>query len=431
MKILIKNVRVVDTIDDYPESCDVMIHDGVVVQIGEKLECKAYNVIDGRGLTAMPGLVDMHCHLREPGFEHKETVRTGTMAAAKGGYTTICCMPNTKPVIDSEDSLMMLKYIINRDAAVNVLPIAAITVNQKGEHLTDMQRLKTLGAIAFSDDGQPVSSSSLMLEALKTAKENELLLIDHCEEHRIVNDGVINQGKKAMELGLKGIMNESEELPIERDMMLAEEAGHKIHIAHVSTGGSAEIIRAAKARGAKVTCEATPHHLALSEDIIKPGFTDCKVNPPLRTKADINAIKEALRDGTIDSIATDHAPHHSDEKGSDFYNAPFGISGIETAFSVCFTELVDSGLLSLKELLIKMSLNPSRILGINKGRLAVGYDADIVLADLDKIITIDKADLYSKGKNTPFHGKSFKGEVVYTIVNGQIAYKRGSKNDNR
>lgn len=431
MKLLIRNVRVVDAITDYPDICDVFIKDGIIIDIGEVLNYKADQIIDAYGLTAMPGFVDMHCHLREPGFEHKETVKTGTMAAAKGGYTTICCMPNTKPVIDSEASLLALKSIINEDAVVNVLPIAAISINQKSEHLTDMPKLKALGAIAFSDDGQPVSNSKLMLEALETAKENDLLLIDHCEDHNLVKGGVINQGRKAKELGLKEISNESEEVPVARDVMLAKEVGYKVHIAHVSTKGSTEIIRNAKAQGVMITCEATPHHIALSDENIRPGFTDCKVNPPLRSSKDVEAIKQALKDGTIDVIATDHAPHHKDEKDSDFYKAPFGISGIETAFSVCYTELVEPGMLSLKGLVEKMSLNPSRILGINKGSLKVGQTADLTIADLNKTLNIDKESFYSMGKNTPFHGRSCKGEVIYTIVNGNVAYKKEEKDDSR
>jgi dihydroorotase len=427
MKILIKNVKAVDAAADYPGFVDVLIQDGVISDIGMQLDCRADQTIDAEGLTALPGFVDMHCHLREPGLEHKETVESGSRAAAKGGYTTICCMPNTKPVIDSEAALSALKNIIANDAAVNVLPIAAISINQKSESLTDMPKLKAMGAIAFSDDGQPVSNSGLMTAALETAKENGLLLIDHCEDHSLVKGGVINQGRKAEELGLKGISNESEELPIARDVKLAKEIGYKVHIAHVSTKGSVEIIRRAKAQGSMVTCEATPHHISLSEEIIKPGFTDCKVNPPLRSAEDVEAVKQGVKDGTIDAIATDHAPHHADEKGSDFNKAPFGISGIETAFSVCYTELVEAGLLSLKELAAKMSLNPSRILGINKGRLAVGYAADITIVDLNKTIIIDKENFYSKGKNTPFHGRSYKGEVIYTIVNGKVAYKKEEK----
>ncbi|MDF2590685.1 MAG: dihydroorotase [Clostridia bacterium] len=424
MKILIKKASIVDAAVDYPKYSDILVVDGIVTQIGHEIEVEADKVINGDGLAALPGFVDMHNHLREPGFEYKETVSSGTKAAARGGYTTICCMPNTKPVIDNEETLKILLDIINIDAVVNVLPIAAVSIGQQSQQLTEMKTLKTLGAIAFSDDGQPVSNNRVMLEALLSAKENGALIIDHCEDHSLVNGGVINKGSKAQELDLVGISNLSEELPVVRDIMLAAEADYKIHIAHVSTRGTVDIIREAKKRGVKVTCEVTPHHIALSDDMIRAGYTDCKVNPPLRSIEDVQAMKLALKDGTIDTIATDHAPHHETEKGNDFNKAANGISGIETSFSVCYTELVETGILSLKELVAKMSYNPSQLLGINKGRVAVGEIADITIVDLNKVNKIDKNTFLSKGKNTPFHGRSYKGEVVYTIVKGEIIYNR-------
>ncbi|MDF2532202.1 MAG: dihydroorotase [Clostridia bacterium] len=423
MNILIKKASIVDAIDSYPQDSDILIVDGIIVQIGVGIDVEADQIIDGRGLTLLPGLVDMHCHLREPGFEYKETVASGTNAAAKGGYTTICCMPNTKPVIDHEDMLNNLLEIIKKDAVVHVLPIAAVSIGQQSQSLTDMKKLKELGAIAFSDDGQPVSNNAVMLEALLKAKEYGTLIIDHCEDHSLVKGGLINEGKKAEEFGLPGISKLSEELPVLRDIMLAAEADYRIHIAHVSTRGTVDIIREAKKRGIKVTCEVTPHHIALSDEIITAGYTDCKVNPPLRSPEDVEAVKQGLKDGTIDAIATDHAPHHESEKNQDFQIAANGISGIETSFAVCYTELVETGILSLKELAAKMSYNPSSILGINKGRIAVGELADMVLVDLNKTTRIDKNTFLSKGKNTPFHGRSYKGEVVYTIVKGKIAYQ--------
>jgi dihydroorotase len=427
VKILIKKAYIIDAVTDYPKDIDIMIVDGVIEQIGFGLEESVDKTIDGSGLTILPGLVDMHSHLREPGFEYKETVASGTKAAAKGGFTTICCMPNTKPIIDDIETLNNLMDIIKRDAIINVLPIAAVSMKQQSHDLTDMKALGELGAIAFSDDGQPVSNNSLMLDALLRAKDYGALIIDHCEDHNLVKGGVLNAGYKAKELGLPGISNLSEELPIIRDIMLAAEAHYKIHIAHVSTKGAVEIIREAKKRGVKVTCEVTPHHIALSQDIIAEGYTDCKVNPPLRSLEDIAAIKEALKDGTIDAIATDHAPHHETEKSGDFIKAANGISGIETAFAVCYTELVASGILSIKELAAKMSYIPSRILGIDKGIIAVGKTADLVLVDLDKTIIIDKLSFVSKGKNTPFHGRSYKGEVVHTLVEGKIVFSKEEK----
>lgn len=424
MKILIKKACIVDSVVEYPKGSDILIIDGMIKQIGVGIEVAADEIIDGAGLTVLPGLVDMHCHLREPGFEYKETVASGTKAAARGGYTTICCMPNTKPIIDNADALKKLLEIIEKDAVVNVLPLAAVSMKQQSQCLTEMKKLKELGAIAFSDDGQPVSNNGVMLEALFIAKDIGALIVDHCEDHGLVKGGVINEGKKAKDLGLPGISNLSEELPIIRDIMLAAEADYKIHIAHVSTKGSVDIIRKAKNQGIKVTCEVTPHHIALSDDIITAGYTDCKVNPPLRSLDDVVAIKQALRDGTIDAIATDHAPHHETEKTQDFYKAANGISGIETSFSACYTELVETGILSIKELVAKMSYNPSKILGINKGKVAVGEIADIVIVDLNKPNKIDKDTFFSKGKNTPFHGRNYKGEVVYTIVKGEIVFKK-------
>lgn len=424
MRILIKNASIVDAVADYAGYRDILIVNGLIEQIGSDIVADVDSEVDATGLTAMPGFVDMHCHLREPGFEYKETVATGTLAAARGGFTTICCMPNTKPVIDNEEMLKRLKKIIDADAVVHVLPIAAISYEQRSQSLTDIGTLKSIGAIAFSDDGQPVSDNSLMLDALREAKKHDALIIDHCEDHGLVKGGVVNAGFKADELGLPGISNLSEELPIARDILLAVEADYKIHIAHVSTKGAVDILREAKNKGVSVTCEVTPHHVALSHDIIKEGYTDCKVNPPLRSNEDIIAIRKALADGIIDVIATDHAPHHEREKGMDFKTAANGISGLETAFAVCFTELVETGVLTIKELVAKMSYNPAMLLGIDKGKLAVGCTADIVLIDLNKMKKVDKNTFASKGKNTPFHDRSYMGEIVYTFVDGKIVYYR-------
>jgi dihydroorotase len=427
MRLLLKNCSIVDPVLDYEGIRDIYIEDGSIRRIEDSISAEADRVIDAAGLYVLPGFVDMHVHLREPGFEYKETVYTGTRAAARGGYTGICCMPNTKPVIDDEASLKALTDIIRRDAAVKVYPIAAISKGQKSQELTDMKKLTEMGAAAFSDDGRPVMTAAFLRDALIKSRENGWLLIEHCEELSLAEGGAINLGKKAEQLGIKGIHPLSEELNIMRDVMLAEETGARIHIAHVSTAGSVRIIKEAKARGVRVTCEATPHHIGLTEDIITPGFTDCKVNPPLRTAEDAAALKQALRDGTVDAIATDHAPHHRDEKGTDFYTAAFGISGIETAFSVCYTELVKTGLLTLKELAGAMSGRPAALLGIDAGRIECGKPADLVLVDTRKEITIDKEKLLSMGRNTPFHGREYTGDIAYTIVNGNIAYQSQSQ----
>ncbi len=423
MRLLIKNCKIIDPAYDYQGINDIYIEDGSIMNIGPDIDLEAVRVIDANGLFVLPGFVDMHTHLREPGFEYKETVYSGTRAAARGGYTTVCCMPNTKPVIDDEASLSKLLDIIKRDAVVKVHPIAAISKGQTSAEHTDKKRLKEMGAAAFSDDGKPVMTAAFMREALIAAKSNDWLLIDHCEELSLAEGGAINYGIKSQQLGIRGIHPLSEELNVMRDIMLAEETDSQIHIAHISTAGSVKIIREAKGRGVKVTCEVTPHHIGLTEDIINPGFTDSKVNPPLRTVRDVEALIEALKDGTIDAIATDHAPHHKDEKGTDFYSAAFGISGIETAFSVCYTELVERGALTLKELADKMSSRPANILKLETGRIKTGMPADLVIVDTARKITIDKESFISKGKNTPFHGREYSGDVVYTIVGGKVAYE--------
>jgi dihydroorotase len=423
MRLLIKHCSIVNPTCDYQGTSDIYIENGIIKRIEPAVELEADKVIDASGLSVLPGFVDMHTHLREPGFEYKETIYSGTRAAARGGYTTVCCMPNTKPVIDDEATLSRLLDIIKKDAVVNVHPIAAISKGQKSLELTDMKRLKKMGAAAFSDDGKPVMTAAFMREALITAKENGLLLIDHCEELSLAEGGAINYGRRSEQLDIKGIHPLSEELNVMRDIMLAGETNSRIHLAHISTEGSVKIIREAKGRGVKVTCEVTPHHIGLTEDIIIPDFTDSKVNPPLRTDRDIKALKAALKDGTIDAIATDHAPHHKDEKGENFYSSAFGISGIETAFSVCYTELVETGILSLKELAGKMSSRPANILELDTGTIRTGMVADLVIVDTARKITIDRDSFLSKGKNTPFHGRKYSGDVVYTIVGGKIAYE--------
>ncbi|MGE5632884.1 MAG: dihydroorotase [Caulobacteraceae bacterium] len=426
MRLLLKSCTIVNSTCDYEGTRDIYIEDGIITEISDKITRTAEQVIDAKGYKVLPGFIDMHAHLREPGFERKETVKTGSMAAARGGYTTICCMPNTKPPTDDEASLAVLMRIIERDAAVNVLPVAAVSKGQKSIELTEMGKLRKGGAIAFSDDGKPVMSAALMRQALIASRESGFLVIDHCEELSLAEGGVINEGKRSQLLGLKGIHSLSEELNIMRDVMIAEETGARIHIAHISTRKSVEIIRGAKSMGVKVTCEATPHHIGLTEDIIAEGHTECKVNPPLRTEADAAALKKALADGTVDAIATDHAPHHEDEKGSDFYSAAFGISGIETAFSVCFTELVQKGYITLKELTRKMSYNPAKILGIGKGEIKPGAPADLAIVDTGRIITVDRDKMVSKGKNTPFHGRTYTGDVIYTIADGKVVYENNN-----
>lgn len=423
MSLLIKHCSIIDSENNYEGIYDIYIESGIIKLIEPAIKKNADRVIDAAGLKLLPGFIDMHTHLREPGFEYKETVYSGTRAAARGGYTTLCCMPNTKPVIDDEDSLSRLLDIIEKDAAVKVYSVAAISKGQTSTEIVDMNKLTNMGAIAFSDDGKPVMTAAFLMEVLLTAKAKDYLIIDHCEEMSLAAGGAINLGRKSEQLGIRGIHPLSEELNVMRDIMIAEATDSRIHIAHISTAGSAEMIRAAKKKGIKVTCEVMPHHIGLTEDIITAGFTDCKVNPPLRTAVDVKALKQALKDGTIDVIATDHAPHHKNEKSEDFYSSASGISGIETAFSVCYTELVESGILSLKDLSEKMSRNPAKILKLNAGIIRAGSAADIVIVDTAREITVNREDLLSKGKNTPFHGRAYKGDIVYTIVGGNVVYE--------
>jgi len=427
VSLLIKSVKIVDANKDFDGELDILIEKGIVKHIGYQIPLTTEKVINGKGLVAIPGLIDAHTHLREPGYEYKETIKTGTMAAAKGGYTCVCSMPNTRPAIDSLEMIKVMKDIIKKDAVINVYPIAAITKSQEGKELVDFKLLKEVGAIAFSDDGKPVWDNLLMRKALSKVKGNDYLIIDHCEDMSLAMDGVVNEGKVSERLGLKGIPASAEEVMVLRDVLLVEELDARIHIAHVSTKKSVDIIREAKQRGVNVSCEVTPHHISLSEDMIEYGYTDCKVNPPLRAMEDIQALKQALKDGTIDIIATDHAPHADIDKTEDFYQSANGISNIEASFSICNTELVLGGILTLKELVRKMSYNPAKLLSISGGEIKVGMPADIALIDIDKMVKIDKEHMISKGKNTPFHGRNYFGEVAYTLFNGEIVYDRSEE----
>jgi dihydroorotase len=376
--------------------------------------------IDATGYLVMPGLIDMHVHLREPGFEYKETIKTGTGAAIHGGFTTVCCMPNTYPV---HDNASVTEFIIRRAAeegSCPVLPIGAITKGQQGEELAEMGTMVNEGCIAFSDDGSPVMNSLIMRRALEYSKAFDVPIISHCEDVTLSDSGVVNEGLMSVTLGLKGIPAESEQIMIFRDIALAQLTGARLHIAHVSTEGSIQLIRDAKNRGVHVTAETCPHYFSLTEDAVRGYDTNAKVNPPLRTDRDRQAIKEGLRDGTIDVIATDHAPHHADEKLREFDMAPSGISGLETALGLSLA-LVHEGVLTLQELVKKMSLHPARILHMHdKGMLKVGSVADIVIVDKNREWKVDAKKFVSKGKNTPFHGMILKGMAVGTICKGKI-----------
>lgn len=416
MSILIKNVKV------NGQQCDIAIKGNRIDKIAKDIKGDYDEVIDGAKLTALPAFIDMHTHLREPGFEYKEDIESGSKAAVAGGYSVVCCMPNTKPATDNK---YIVKYIVDRAKEVNlakVYPIGAVTVGLKGELMAEMGKMKEAGAIAMSDDGQPVSSAQMMRLALEYAKDYDLLLCSHCEEKSLINEGVVNEGENATRAGLKGIPSAAEDIMISRDVILAEMLDTKVHICHVSTASGVQIIREAKARGVKVSCETCPHYIAGTDALILDYNTNSKVNPPLRTEKDRQAILEGIKDGTIDVIATDHAPHSFEDKNVEYNYAANGISGLESAFSLCYTYLVDKGVITLDKLTKLMSERPAQLLGIECGQIKEGGLADITLVDLDREYKIDAKSFESKGKNTPFDGWKVKGKVVKTIVEGQIKY---------
>lgn len=426
MDILIKGGRLIDPANGIDKVSDLLVKDGKVAEVADSISTKADKVIDAKGLWVMPGLVDLHVHLREPGFENKETIATGTRAAAMGGVTTVCAMPNTNPVTDNEILVSYIKMKAEKEGVVNVLPIGAITKGQKGEELADIGKMAEAGACAISEDGRSVDNASLMMTAMKYSKMFNLPVFDHCEDGRLAGSGSMNAGDRASIMGLKGINNASEEVIVSRDMILADAVKAKIHLCHMSTKGSVQLIREAKARGVDVTAEATPHHFTLCDEDITDYDANFKMNPPLRSKEDRAAIIEALRDNTIEVIATDHAPHHIDDKNCEFEKAANGITGLETSFALGVSELVEKGILSPSQLVEKMSSNPAKILGMsNIGQLGVGADADIAIADCTNEYTIDVSKMKSKGKNTPFGGRKVKGKMLYTIVGGKVIVEGG------
>ena len=375
--------------------------------------------IDAAGLYVLPGLVDMHTHLREPGCEHKETIRTGTMAAVRGGFTSVCPMPNTNPVNDNPTVTAFIIKKAVEEGFCSVYPIGAITKRQKGEELAEMGLMYDTGCRAFSDDGRPVMSSIVMRRALEYSRTFNVPIISHCEDLTLADNGVMNEGILSTTLGLKGVPSAAEEVMVARDIILSELTGGRLHIAHVSTEGSVRLIRQAKERGIRVTAETCPHYFSITENAVKVYNTNAKVNPPLRTEKDIEAIKWGLRDGTIDVIATDHAPHHRDEKLQEFDKAPSGISGLETALGLGL-RLVEEGVLTLDALAEKIAFNPARIIGIDKGTLRPGSDADVTIIDSKREVTINAYAFASMGKNTPFDNWSLKGIPVITIVRGIV-----------
>ena len=425
MRTLIKNGYVIDPASGREGHYDILIEADRIRRIDKEItpeDKDSVLLLDGTGCFVMPGFIDLHVHLREPGLEYKETIRTGSMAAAAGGFTTICPMPNTRPTTDSTEVLELVIKKAQQEGVVNILPIGAVTKNQEGKELTDIRSLADSGAVAISEDGKSVMDTALYAKAMEEAASVGIPVFAHCEDQSLVGKGVINAGKKAKELGLVGISNAVEDIIAARDILLAKETGARLHLCHCSTRDSVKLLKAAKQAGLAISAEVCPHHFTLSEENIPGDDSNYKMNPPLRSREDVIALKEALRDGTIEVIATDHAPHSIDEKEKSFREAPFGIVGLETAFALTVTELLQTGYLTPGQLVEKLSVNPARILGIDRGSLKVGSIADIVIANPEQEYTIDKNSFFSKGRNTPFHGRRVKGKIMYTLVSGKMVY---------
>jgi len=419
--ILIKNGRVIDPANKIDKVTNVFIENGKIKSIGPKSP-KAHKTIDAKGLIVTPGLIDMHVHLREPGKEDEETIASGTAAAINGGFTSVACMPNTDPAIDNEASAEFVYLQAKRAGKANVFPIGAVTKGRKGEELSEMGQLFRGGAVGFSDDGEPIKSAEVMRRALEYSRMFDKPIIDHCEDLDLVRDGVMSEGSVSVKLGLVGMPPVSEEIMVYRDIALAKLTNGKLHIAHISTKRAVELVRQAKKGGIKVTAEVTPHHLTLTDDYVKTSDfnTNYKVNPPLRSKSDVEALKAGLKDGTIDAIASDHAPHSEEEKDVEYNVAPFGIIGMETLLPVVLTELVHKKVITINQLVASLTVNPARILGIAKGTLSIGADADVTLIDLNKEWVIDPSKFKSKSRNCPFAGWKVKGRAVGVIVAGQV-----------
>lgn len=416
-----KNARIL-TGDNQQETFDLQIKGDKINRIAKEINEEADKVIDCAGKLLTPGFIDVHIHLREPGGEHKETIKSGTMAAARGGYTTVCSMPNTNPVPDNVEEVESLFERIEQDAVVRVLPYAAITKGLKGEERTDIKALSKTDIFAFTDDGVGIQTAGQMLEAMYEAAANDRAIVAHCEDNSILYGGAVHEGDVSKRLDVPGILSACESVQIARDVLLAETANCHYHVCHVSTKESVRVIRDAKRAGIRVTAEVSPHHLLLTEDDFVELDTNFKMNPPLRAKADRDALFEGLLDGTIDFIATDHAPHAEDEKAQDIVKAPFGIVGLETAFPLLYTHLVETGKMTLQQLVDRMAKLPAKVFDLPYGVIEEGSIADLTLVDLEKEMTIDKESFYSKGKNTPFNNWEVKGIPVLTIAAGKIVY---------
>ncbi len=422
--ILIQNGHVIDPANQMDGVADVFIQDGKIAKVGKGLKVKADQTIDAKGKIVTPGLVDIHVHLREPGFEYKETIATGTMAAVAGGVTSVACMPNTNPPIDDQAIVHFIKSKAEKDGNCHVFPVGCISKRREGEEMAELGELKKAGAVGLSDDGSPIMNAELMRRVMEYAKMHDLVVIDHCEDMHLSNNGVMHEGEAATAMGLRGIPAASETVMVARNIVLAEMTGAKFHVAHMSTAGSVELVRQAKKKGLNVTAETAPHYWSLSDKSIKNYNSNFKMNPPLRSEEDVAAIRKALKEGIIDCIATDHAPHSSTEKQCEFDEAAFGIVGLETLFAVTYSHLVEPGVVSLSRAIELLTIAPSKIVGINKGTLSEGADADVAIFDITTDKKVDVNQFKSKGRNSPFNGWNLKGWADVTIVSGVIKYQR-------
>jgi dihydroorotase len=426
--LVLRGGRVIDPSQNLDETADVAIVDGRVDRIGRIGEIgdgdRTVEDLDCAGFVVAPGFIDVHCHLREPGREDVETIATGAQAAAAGGFTAVCAMPNTDPVTDNQAAVGFVLRQGQRAGAARVYPIGAITLGQKGEALAEFGEMVGAGAVAVSDDGRPLVSAQLMRSALEYSRTFGIPVADHCEEPTLAAGGAMNEGVASARLGLKGVPNEAEEIMVIRDILLARRSGGHVHLCHLSTAGSVELLRWGKERGVRVTAEVCPHHLSLTEGMVLGYNTNAKMNPPLRTDADVAALREAVSDGTIDVIATDHAPHHYDEKEREFADAPNGIVGLETALGVIVTWLVEPGILDLPLLVERMAVAPARAFSLAGGTLRAGAVADVTVFDPSAQWTVDPTRFRSKGRNTPYAGQRLRGRAEYTVVDGRVIYRR-------
>jgi dihydroorotase len=429
MNYLIKKAEVIDPANNISGILDVLVENGKIAKMAENIKAKGANVIEAEGLICTPGFIDTHVHLGEPGFEGSETILSGTRSAAKGGFTSVCMMPNTSPVMDSVKHIKIANDIIRKDALINVRIVGAITDGRKGKALTDFEALKSAGVVALSDDGSPVESPEIMKEALKEAYKIGLVITSHAEDLKLVKGGVMNEGFISSKLGLAGITNESESKAVEREIALVKETSAALHFSHISAKESCEAIRKAKKEGLKITAEATPHHFTLTEKECESFSGNTKMNPPLRAEEDVEAIKQALKDGTLDNIATDHAPHAPHEKEVEFDIAMFGIIGLETAFSLSYTTLVEGGVITLNKLIELMALNPAKIFGLKGGSLSIGAPADITLIDLNKEWIYSEDEILSSSRNTPYIGRKMKGAVKHVFTGGRHIFREGKMNE--